>query len=134
MVAMRARHPLASRRLSLRLYAAAEHVIISRKGKLRDPVDALLAAQGLSRRIAASAPTVAAAVAMVAAADLLVAVPANVCRATLGATKLRLAPLPLATPPLQVVAAWHQRHDADRAHAWFREQVRAAVGALLADR
>lgn len=130
-VAMRARHPLAQHKLSVRDYAAAEHVTVSRRGKLRDPVDDELATQGLTRRIAASAPSVAAALSMVHAADLLVAVPARVCRAMVKMMKLRTAPMPLATPPLLVVAAWHRRHDADRSHVWLRNQVQEIVATLL---
>ena len=130
-VAMRAKHPLAQRKLTLRSYAAAEHVIVSRRGKLRDQVDDELAAQGLTRRIAASAPSVATALSMVNAADLLVAIPAMVCRPIVGTMKLKISAMPLTTPALPVVAAWHRRHDTDRAHAWLRGQVQDIIATLL---
>lgn len=130
-VAMRAAHPLAGRKLTARSYAAADHLTISRKGRLRDQVDELLAAQGLARRVVASAPTAAAALCMASTADLLVGVPARVCAGLIAAMKLKTVALPVATPALPVVVAWHRRHDGDRAHAWLREQVRAAVTAML---
>ncbi|MFT3717650.1 LysR family transcriptional regulator [Pseudorhodoferax sp.] len=127
MVAMRPEHPLAGRRLTVRSYAAADHVTVSRRGRLHDPVDELLAAQGLSRRVAASAPTVAAALCMAGAADLLVVVPERVSALLVNAMKLKTAALPLAVSPLPVVATWHRRHDGDPAHAWLREQVGESV-------
>ncbi|MFT7722972.1 MAG: LysR family transcriptional regulator [Roseateles sp.] len=126
-VAMRPQHPLAGRKLTARSYASADHLTVSRRGRLHDPVDDLLAAQGLSRRVAASAPTVAAALCMAVAADLLVVVPACVSASLLQAMKLKTAALPLAVSPLPVVATWHRRHDGDPAHAWLREQVAESV-------
>lgn len=126
-VAMHARHPLARRKLTARAYAGAEHVTVSRRGRLRDPVDDALAAQGLARRVAVSAPTSAAALRFASETDLLVAVPEKMCAAALKALRLKTAPLPVSVPALPIVAAWHRRHEPDRAHAWLRHQVQAAV-------
>lgn len=126
-VAMHARHALAGRKLTARAYAAAEHVIVSRRGRLRDPVDDVLAAQGLSRRVAASAPTSAAALRFASETDLLVAVPERMCSATLKALRLKSLPMPVSVPALPIVAAWHRRHEPDRAHGWLRQQVQAVL-------
>jgi DNA-binding transcriptional LysR family regulator len=131
-VAMRSRHALAGRKLTARSYSAADHVTVSRRGRLRDPVDELLEAQGLARRVVASAPTVAAALCMAGTADLLVVVPVSVSASLVAAMRLRTAALPLPVPALPVVASWHRRHDGDPAHAWLREKVAEAVRAALA--
>ncbi|OWQ48673.1 LysR family transcriptional regulator [Roseateles noduli] len=131
-VVMRARHPLAGGKLTLRGYAEAEHVTVSRRGRLRDAVDDALAAQGLARRVVAAAPTVAAALAWVAAADLVTLVPERISAGTARSLKLKVAAIPLRTPALPVVVTWHRRHEGDQAHAWLREQVRRVVAALLA--
>jgi DNA-binding transcriptional LysR family regulator len=132
LVAMRARHPLAGRKLTARAYAEAEHITVSRRGRLRDPVDDVLAARGLSRRVVASAPTSAAALRFASETNLLVAVPEKMCAGALQALGLRRAPMPVPLTPLAVVSAWHRRHEPDRAHAWLREQVRAAIASVLA--
>ncbi|WP_431261213.1 LysR family transcriptional regulator [Roseateles chitinivorans] len=132
MVVMRARHPLAGRKLTLRDYAQAEHVTVSRRGRLRDAVDDALAAQGLARRVVAAAPTAAAALAWVAGADLLTLVPERIGVGAARALKLKVVPMPLRTPALPVVATWHRRHEGDQAHAWLRGQVRRLVAMLLA--
>ncbi|MFT3804038.1 MAG: LysR family transcriptional regulator [Burkholderiaceae bacterium] len=126
-VAMRPEHPLAGRKLMARNYASADHITVSRRGRLRDPVDELLAAQGLSRRVAASAPTVAAALCMAEAADLLVAVPGCVSATMVKTMKFKTTALPLSVPVLPIVATWHRRHDEDPAHAWLRDQVGRGV-------
>jgi hypothetical protein len=46
--------------------------------------------------------------------------------------QLKTAAMPLAAPVLPVIAAWHRRHDADRAHAWLRSQTQDIVARLLA--
>lgn len=130
-VVMRARHPLAGRRLTARSYALAEHLTVSRRGRLRDPVDDALAARGIARRVVASAPTAAAALCMASTSDLLVAVPSRACAAIVKAMKLKTAVLPVLVPPLPIVAAWHRRHDGDRAHLWLREKVQGAVRSML---
>ena len=131
-VAMRARHPLARRKLTARTYAEAEHITVSRRGRLRDPVDDVLAAQGLARRVAVAAPTSAAALRFASETNLLVAVPEKMCAAALRTLRLRTAPMPVAVASLTIVSAWHRRHDPDRAHAWLRERVHAAVTSVLA--
>jgi DNA-binding transcriptional LysR family regulator len=130
-VAMRSRHPLARRKLTLRAYAGAEHVTVSRRGRLRDPVDDALEAQGLARRVVASAPTTTIALQFVIQRDLLVVMPSTLCGRAMRALPLKTKPLPLNVPPLRVVSSWHRRHDADPAHRWFRELVRSVITSEL---
>jgi len=129
-LAMRSGHPLGQRRLTLRRYAQAEHVIISRRGRLRDHVDELLGARGLKRRVVAAAPTSTAALYFVRKSDLVTLVPERMCRPTVNALGLHTAPIPLQLSPSPVVAAWHQRFDNDRAHRWLRGIVSRAITRL----
>lgn len=129
-VAMRAGHPLAANKLTARRYAGAEHVIVSRRGRLRDPVDDALAAQSLARRVVASAPTAAAALCMASASDLLVVVPTRACHALARAFGLVTAAMPVRVSALPVIASWHVRHEGDRAHAWLRDAVTEVAQAM----
>ncbi|MEV4640203.1 LysR family transcriptional regulator [Actinoplanes sp. NPDC049548] len=113
--------------LTVDAYAAAGHVLVSRRGRLRDPVDDALAARGLRRTVVASLPSVAPALEVARRTDLLVTLP----RHAAGAGELELRPLPLALPPNRVIMAWHQRYDDDRAHAWLRDTVREALAAVF---
>ena len=131
-VAMRTGHPLARRRLTEERYADAQHIIVSRRGRLRDPVDDALSALSLTRDVVASAPTAAAALCMASRSNLLVVVPSRGCAEMVEALGLRAVPLPLSVPLLPVISTWHARHNGDRAHAWLREEVQNVVKSLLA--
>lgn len=129
-VALRPDHLLAEGELTLERYAAARHIIVSRRGRLHDSIDDALALRGLYRRVVASAPTSAVALHFVHESDLVVAVPRHLCGPNTGAPHLHTRPLPLDVPPVAVIQAWHHRYDNDKAHAWLRTQVRDGLRAL----
>lgn len=132
-VAVRPDHPRVRGAVTLEQYAAELHLTVSRRGRLSDPVDEALRAAGVQRTVVASAPTSTAALHIVHGSDLLVVVPAVMCRPTLGALGLAVLPLPLDLPPVEVVLAWHQRYDGDAAHTWLRAQVGTAIRAVGED-
>ncbi|KPI32650.1 LysR substrate-binding protein [Actinobacteria bacterium OV320] len=72
---MRPGHPLTEGPLSLERYAAAEHLTVSRRGRLRDPVDDALATLGHERRVVAAGPTAAFALQLAPATDLVLTLP-----------------------------------------------------------
>lgn len=115
-------HASMSRRMTLRLYADARHIGISRHGP-EGPVDAALAALGRSRAIAVTVAGFPAALALARESDLVATVPERFT-AKLRAG-MRSFTLPLATPEITVSLLWHPRQDGDPAHRWLRERVRA---------
>jgi len=115
-VAVRPDHPLTDGELTIDRYAQARHIIVSRRGRLRDPIDEALAAHGVRRRVVASAPTSTAALHFVGQSDLVVAVSEQMCRATIVALGLRTLPIPLVLTPVALNLAWHHRYDSDKAH------------------
>lgn len=127
-VAMRRGHPLAGKRLTARRYVTAEHITISRRGRLQDPVDALLADRGLTRRVIASAPTSTAALRIVQDTDALTAVPEAMSAGDIQAFGLATSPFPFELPEVPVVMRWHVRHHNDAAHRWLRELVAELLG------
>ncbi|WP_299951910.1 LysR family transcriptional regulator [uncultured Modestobacter sp.] len=124
-------HPALAAGPDLAAYAAARHLTVSRRGRLQDPVDDALAARGLTRQVVAAAPTTATALQVAAAGDLLVTAPGRTCRTTAETLGLQLRPLPLAMPAVPVTCSWHQRYEADPAHAWLRAHVRRALSELV---
>lgn len=130
-IALRRDHPLAGPGLTAETYAGAGHVIVSRRGRLHDPVDEALSARGLRRRVVACVPTSATALRLVTATDLVVAVPSHVCGVAEQTPGVVTLPMPLGLPTVPLLLAWHHRYDDDRAHAWLRLQVRDAVHELL---
>jgi DNA-binding transcriptional LysR family regulator len=124
-VAMRADHPCADG-LDLASYAAQPHVVISRRGRLTAPIDDVLAAAGLRRRVVAAVATVSGALQIAARGDALVTCTAIFGRPLIEAFGLLTQPLPIEAPAATISCNWHQRYDSDPAHAWLREQVREA--------
>ncbi|MFD0354358.1 LysR family transcriptional regulator [Streptomyces sp. NPDC127110] len=130
-VAVRPGHPLAEGPLTAERYAAAEHLTVSRRGRLRDQVDDALTTRGLDRRVVAAGPTTAFALQLALDAGLVVTLPEAVTRTArdrLGVVTLAL-PLPLPDVPLYLL--WHQRYDDDRAHTWLRDLATETVRALF---
>jgi DNA-binding transcriptional LysR family regulator len=119
-VVLRAGHPLAGEPLTPERYAAAEHITVSRRGRLRDPVDDVLDGMGLHRTVAAAAPTTLAAMQLVRRGDFLAVVAERASRSVLEDLGLTTAPLPVAMPDVPLYLAWHQRYDGDHAHVWLR--------------
>ncbi|SDO08511.1 LysR family transcriptional regulator [Lentzea jiangxiensis] len=128
-VVARSGHPCTE--LDLRSYAEHPHVLVSRRGRLTAPIDDLLAAQGLRRRVIATVATVHSALQIAAASDALVTTTAILCRPLVEAFGLVTHPLPAESPEAPVNCNWHQRYDSDLAHAWLRDQVRTTVQDVL---
>ncbi|QHC23303.1 LysR family transcriptional regulator [Streptomyces sp. GS7] len=134
--AVRAGHPLTEGTLTPARLAAAEHVVVSRRGRFTGPLDAALANHNLSRRVSTVLPSHLAAMTLAARSDAICLVPAALPGAapspltdtatTLG---LHLLNIPLPLPPLTIGMAWHPRHAADGAHHWLRNAVRRTVHA-----
>ncbi|MGW8742485.1 LysR family transcriptional regulator [Streptomyces sp. NPDC055794] len=132
--AVRPGHPLTDGPLTPQRFAAAEHVVVSRRGRFTGPVDTALAEHGLSRRVAVVLPGHLAAMTLAARSDAVALVPAaepgaapspfTEQAAVLG---LRLLDIPLTLPPLTIGMAWHPRHTADGAHHWLRGAVRRVL-------
>jgi DNA-binding transcriptional LysR family regulator len=123
-VAMRSGHP-GEARLSLDEFVSFPHVVISRRGRLQAPIDDVLEAHGLHRRIIAAVGTSTMALHAASRSDVLVLTTAMVSRPLIEALGLAIRPLPapLEIPAAPVASTWHRRCDNDPAHAWLRRQV-----------
>jgi DNA-binding transcriptional LysR family regulator len=120
-------HPFATRKPTLRRYAEALHLRITRRGRLHDPMDDLLAEHGLERRVVATTPTTTAALGVVRLGEFVVAVPERMCAGMIDALGVVTVPLPMPAPPAPLVGSWHQRYENDKAHRWLRDRVREAL-------
>ena len=118
----RARHRLSKGTITPARYADERHVLVSRRGRDRGPIDDALEALGLKRRIVTVVGGFLTAVALVRKTDLVASVPER------GTASMRTGmlsfPLPVAVPEVTVSMLWHPRLDADPAHRWLRNCVR----------
>ena len=136
MAAVRPCHPLTEGPLTAARFAAAQHVVVSRRGRFSGPLDTALAERNLRRRVSLVVPSHLAAMTLAARSDIVCLAPAALPGAAPSpltddatALGLRLLDIPLALPPLTIGMAWHPRNTADGAHHWLRDAVRRALRA-----
>jgi DNA-binding transcriptional LysR family regulator len=110
-------------------FVALPHVVISRRGRSRSQIDDVLAEHGRGRRVAVTVPTLALAIATVTDAALLTVAPAIMVARQLG-PELRTFELPMPTPAIPAVLAWHARHERDGAHRWLRATIAETLAAI----
>ncbi|WP_413803664.1 LysR family transcriptional regulator [Streptomyces iranensis] len=132
--AVRPGHPLTEGPLTPARLAAAQHIVVSRRGRFTGPLDTALAELHLDRRVSVVLPSHLAAMTLAARSDLVCLVPAAHPGAApsplthdANALGLHLLDIPLALPPLTIGMAWHPRHTADGAHRWLRDTVRRTL-------
>src|SRR5215471_10739065 len=114
-------HPLCKGAITPARYAAGRHILVSRRGLDRGPIDDALASLGLKRQIATVVSGFAEALALARASDLIASVPERYT-GNLRAG-LHSFPIPLSVPEVTISLLWHPRLDADPAHRWLRGRV-----------
>jgi DNA-binding transcriptional LysR family regulator len=114
-------HPLlAEGEITPERYAACDHVVTSRRGRLTGPVDDALAAAGLARNVAVVVPSFGIALSTAAATDMVALIPASYFEHLRASTALRSFELPVPTEHITISQMWHPRLDRDPAHRWLR--------------
>ncbi|MGQ9365798.1 LysR family transcriptional regulator [Azospirillum sp. ST 5-10] len=119
---VRVGHPLSRGGMTPSRYAGGRHILVSRRGLDKGPMDDALVPLGLEREIVTVVGGFAAALALARATDLVATVPERYT-ATLRAGLHGFA-LPVPVPEITVSMLWHPRLDADAAHRWLRGRVR----------
>jgi DNA-binding transcriptional LysR family regulator len=124
-------HALSQGEITPALYAAGRHILVSRRGLDKGPMDDALNALGLKREIVTIVGGFAGALALAQASDLIATVPER------HTGNLRAGmhsfPLPVPTPEFTVSLLWHPRLHADLAHRWLRGCVRDVTQRNLAN-
>lgn len=130
--AVRDGHPLLGKgKLTPERYSEFGHVVASRRGSAKGPVDDALASLGLTRSVVAVVPSFRAALAVASVSNLVALVTSSFVNATQGYQSksspalVRSFPLPVHTEAITVSQMWHPRFDADPAHRWLRGLVLA---------
>jgi DNA-binding transcriptional LysR family regulator len=122
-VIMRSGHPLSRARLNLAKYCRADHALVSvLGGGFQGPVDAHLAALGMTRNVIVSVPTFLAGIDLVRQSDLLLSMPHRLALRFHGLVVCQALPIP--SPSFDVTLVWHARTDGSRPHAWFRALIK----------
>ena len=120
-------HPRVRRRLTPRLFNSERHVDIhlalGRAGVGNRAVTELFARHGLTRDIAVTVPTFAAAAMVVASTDLIAGMPRRVAETLLGAAPIVIVKSTLPAMRFSMQMTWHARTHADPASSYFRQLI-----------
>ena len=119
---VRTGHPLSQGEVTASRYAAGRHILVSRRGLDKGPMDEALEVLGLEREITTLVGGFSAALALARASDLIATVPARHTRNLRAG--LHSFDLPFDLAPITISMLWHPRMDADSAHRWLRDCVR----------
>lgn len=120
-------HRKLTRALGVAQFAALEQVVVSVEGgRFATPVDAQLAALGLSRRVAVSAASFSVVPEIVAHSDLVALLPSRLLGTCPNA--LKVVPCPLPVPPFTVAMLWHERSHTHPGQRWLRDFIVRQVG------
>ncbi|MCS0611217.1 LysR family transcriptional regulator [Massilia kyonggiensis] len=115
-------HPALRRPLDTQRFCELEHVMVSpRGGSFTTPVDEVLDAQGLRRRVVVSASTFHSVLDLAERSDLVALVPARLVERR--PNRLRVLAPPLPVPGFAIHMAWHDRNHRDAAQRWVRERL-----------
>ena len=115
-------HPLAEGEITPAIYAGGRHILVSRRGRDRGPVDEALEQIGLKREITTIVGGFSTALALARASDLIATVPERHTANLRAGMHSFILPVP--TPEVTVSLLWHPRLDADPAHRWLRGCIR----------
>jgi DNA-binding transcriptional LysR family regulator len=125
--AARIGHPaLHNGAVALDAYLACDHALVSVRRDVTGEVDALLAARGLTRRIAVTLPHMASLPAILRATDLLAALPSRLAAAAAG-DGLALFELPVAAASWRIEMLYPEAGRRDRAQIWLRGLIAQAA-------
>jgi DNA-binding transcriptional LysR family regulator len=119
---VRKKHPLSEGKITPARYAAGGHILVSRQGFDKGPVDEALEPLGLQRQIVTIVGGFATALALARSSNLIATVPDRHTGALRAG--MHSFPLPVSMPEITVSLLWHPRMDADPAHRWLRGCVR----------
>lgn len=121
-------HALSQGKMTPVRYASGRHILVSRRGLDKGPIDEALKQLGLEREIVTIVGGFSTALALARASDLVATVPER------HTGNLRAGmhsfPLPVPAPEVTISLLWHPRLDADPAHRWLRGLVLDTCAAI----
>ncbi len=127
---LRAKHPLADRKLTLARYCAMSHLLVAPRGTPGSLVDDTLAKLDKRRRVALAVPHFLVVPFVIASTDLVATLATRVARPFAETLDLVMLPPPVEIPNFRIAIAWHERNHHDAPHRWLREQLLAVANEL----
>ena len=113
--------------LTLEQIAAANHLLISPYGPIRDLIDHALHLQGYSRNIQTIVPSLFAALSIVESSDLVVTLPERVARNNARRFEITHKSLPIEGGAFRMHAVRHNRDANNPLHRWLIEKLLGVI-------
>lgn len=113
-------HPLADKKITLKQFLAAQHLMVAARDSPYDRINQSLEKAGVCANMQFSVPHFMAAPYIVSSTDLLVTVPQKLAASAALPFKLQYVRPPLRLPSLQTNIFWHRRFHQDEGNQWLR--------------
>lgn len=123
-------HALDKKRITLREFSNAEHVVVVAAGTGHGKVDELLQRSGVMRDVKLTVPHFVAIGHILGRSDLVATVPERLAEKMAGPFGLRYVTHPAPLPEVAINLFWHAKFHKDPANQWLRSSV---VGLFTAD-
>lgn len=117
---MRQGHPLARKKLTLKHYVNANHLLVSLTGEATGFIDEQLREKGLQRRIVLTVNQFNLVPELIVNSDLITAIPLRTLQRSPLKQQLHVAELPIEVAPALLQMMWHERKQREPAHEWLR--------------
>ncbi len=116
--------------MSMDIFLALSHVLVSPEGDRYGLVDQALAQMGKQRTLALTLPQMLAVPAVIAHTNMTATVMKRVVLHSSVQGELVLFPPPVILPPIEFHSIWHRRSDTHPAQQWFRELIATLAASL----
>lgn len=110
-------------KFGLRQFLSLEHIRVNYSAEGPGLVGDAIQKMNRRRKVGLVVPHLVTVSFLAAQSEMLGIVPLGLARALRRALSLRIVELPVELPPLTMSLAWHERHQHDAAHRWFRDFV-----------
>ena len=107
--------------MSLEGFLEAKHAIADSTGMAHAIIDQVLARQKIRRQDAVRVPQFHVLPMIIANSDLLAVMPNRLAQAFARSEAIKILPVPVAIPPIDINVFWHERYHHDPANKWFRD-------------
>ena len=124
---MRPKHPIGNK-LRLKDFLSASHAVVHPEGRSEEVFERALQARRLSRRVVLRIPHFMSVPFIIMESDLIVTVPLPVGRSFAKMIELRMLPLPIRLPNVDLKQHWHARFHRDPVNQWLRGLIHDVFG------
>ncbi|MFZ6731843.1 LysR family transcriptional regulator [Undibacterium sp. Ji42W] len=123
----RQNHPLIKRKLTLKTYLLARHVVVTPWNESRGVIDYVLDGMALQRKVTIQLPNVLVAPFIIASSNLIMTLPRHAATTLAQTAGITIHTAPFAIPPYTLKVYSHSKYASGDAHLWLRSLMMEVV-------